>query len=104
MREVARIALATARGKTLDELTDEERAIIPHFRNPAAPSTSVASVVDAGVKIASQAPWFAETDEYLEYLGFDEATRRKLARARDEWRARQEELMRMQMALDASKQ
>ena len=73
---IAQMAQAIARGVSLDELTDEERAVIPHFKNPAMPS--VAATADAAVKIAGVRPSFAETDTFLEMIGFSQADVRRI--------------------------
>ena len=59
-----------------DELTDAEKSVIPHFRNPAMPSVAVTA--DAAVKIATNRPEFAQTDTYLEMLGFSQADIRRI--------------------------
>lgn len=73
---IAQIAQALARGVSLDGLTDEERSVIPHFKNPAMPSVSVTA--DAAVKIAGARQSFADTDVFLEMLGFDQADIRRI--------------------------
>ena len=73
---IAHMALAIAGDKTLDELTDEERNIAPHFKSPARPN--VAASADAATKIAGARPGFAETDVFLEMLGFDQADIRRI--------------------------
>ena len=84
LRTIALMAQAIARNVTLDELTDEERNVIAHFRNPAMPSVAVTA--DAAIKIASARQSFAETDTFLEMIGFDQADIRRIraqeARAR----------------------
>ena len=51
LRTIARMAQAIARSVTLDELTEEERDVIAHFKNPAMPSVAVTA--DAAIKIAT---------------------------------------------------
>ena len=84
LRTIALMALAVARNVTLDELTDEEKDIVAHFKNPAMPSVAVTA--DAAIKIAAARPAFAETDTFLEMIGFDQADVRRIraqeARAR----------------------
>ena len=72
MRKVALMALAIAGNKSMDDLTDEERDVMPHFLNPAMPS--LASTADAAVKIASADQSFAGTQVFYEMLGFDKPT------------------------------
>ena len=84
LRMIALMALAVARNVTLDELTDEEKDIVAHFKNPAMPSVAVTA--DAAIKIAAARQAFAETDTFLEMIGFDQADVRRIraqeARAR----------------------
>ena len=47
-----------------------------HFKNPAMPS--VAITADAAIKIASAREGFAETDTFLEMIGFDKAEVRRI--------------------------
>jgi hypothetical protein len=60
----------------LSELTDDQRDIIAHFKNPAMPS--IAMSADAAIKIASAREGFASTDTFLEMLGFDKASIRRI--------------------------
>lgn len=73
---IALMAQAIERNVGLGELTDEEREIMPHFKNPAMPSVSVTA--DAAIKIASARPEFASTDTFLEMIGFDQADVRRI--------------------------
>lgn len=73
---IAQMAQALARDVTPDELTEDERNVIPHFKNPAMPS--VASMTDAALKLASARAGFAETDVFLEMAGFDQADIRRI--------------------------
>lgn len=73
---IALMAQAIERNIGFDELTDEEREIMPHFKNPAMPSVSVTA--DAAIKIASARPEFASTDTFLEMIGFDQADVRRI--------------------------
>ena len=76
LRMIAMMALAIAQNKKLEELTDDEKAIVAHFKNPAMPS--VASTTDAAMKIASVRQGFADTDVFLEMVGFDQADIRRI--------------------------
>ena len=76
LKTIALMALAISQEKTLDELTDEERAIEAHFKNPAMPSVAVTA--DAAIKIASARQGFAQTDTFLEMIGFDQADIRRI--------------------------
>ena len=84
LRMIALMALAIANNCTIDELTDEQKSVIPHFKNPAMPSVAVTA--DAAIKIASARENFAQTDTFLEMIGFDQADIRRIraqeARAR----------------------
>jgi predicted Zn-dependent protease len=70
------MALAIANDTTLDGLSDGQKSVIPHFKNPAMPS--VAATADAAVKIASVRPGFAQTDVFLEMMGYDQADIRRI--------------------------
>ena len=76
LRMIALMALAIANECTIDELTDEQKSAIPHFKNPAMPSVAVTA--DAAIKIASARPNFAGTDTFLEMIGFDQADIRRI--------------------------
>lgn len=76
LRTIALMAQAIAGSTTMDALSDEQKAIVAHFRNPAMPS--VAATADAAVKIAGARPAFAGTDVFLEMLGFSPADIRRI--------------------------
>lgn len=76
LNTIAKMAMAIADGKTLDQLTDEQNDVIAHFKNPAMPSVSVTA--DAAIKIASVRPEFAGTDVFAEMIGFDQADIRRI--------------------------
>lgn len=76
LRLIGMMALAIANNVTLDELTDTQKNIMAHFRNPAMPSVAVTA--DAAIKIASARPEFAGTDTFLEMIGFDQADIRRI--------------------------
>ena len=76
LNAIAQMAQAIARNVTPDELTDEERDVMAHFRNPSMPSVS--SMADAALKIASMRSGFAGTDVFLEMTGFDQADIRRI--------------------------
>lgn len=76
LKTIAHMAQAVARNVTLAELTDEERDVVAHFRNPAMPSVAVTA--DAAIKIASARQEFASTDTFLEMIGFDQADIRRI--------------------------
>jgi hypothetical protein len=76
LKVIARMAQAIARNVRLEDLTDEERNIVAHFKNPAMPSVSMTA--DAAVKIVSTRQGFADTDVYLEMVGFDQADIRRI--------------------------
>lgn len=82
--QIIQMAMAIELDTTPDELGDEEKQVIAHFKNPAMPSVSVSA--DAAIKIASARDGFASTDVFLEMLGFDQADIRRVkaqeARAR----------------------
>lgn len=76
MRTIGLMALAIANNITLDGLTDTQKSIVAHFKNPAMPSVAVTA--DAAIKIASARPEFAGTDTFLEMIGFDQADIRRI--------------------------
>lgn len=76
LRTIALMALAIVKKTSLDALTAEDKAIVAHFKNPAMPS--VASTADAAIKIASARQAFANTDTFLEMIGFDQADIRRI--------------------------
>lgn len=76
LRNIALMGLAISHDMTEDELPEEQKAIMPHFRNPAMPSVAVTA--DAAVKIASSRQSFAKTDVFLEMLGFSPADVRRI--------------------------
>ena len=76
LRTIALMALAIANETTLEELDAEQRAVVAHFKNPAMPSVAVTA--DAAIKIASARQGFAETDTFLEMIGFDQADIRRI--------------------------
>lgn len=76
LRTIALMATATALNEPLEALTDEQKNVVAHFKNPAMPS--VAATSDAAVKIASTREGFSDTDVFLEMLGFDKADIRRI--------------------------
>ena len=76
LRSIIRMAQAVARNVPLSELTNAERDVVAHFKNPAMPSVAVTA--DAAIKIASARPEFAATDTFLEMIGFDQADIRRI--------------------------
>lgn len=84
LRTIALMATAIQYNVSLNELTDEQRDVVAHFKNPALPSVAVSA--DAAIKIASARDGFASTDTFLEMIGFDKADIRRIkaqeARAR----------------------
>lgn len=76
LRSIALMAIAIINGTNLDGLTDEQKDIVAHFKNPAMPSVAVTA--DAAIKIASARPNFAGTDTFLEMIGFDQADIRRI--------------------------
>lgn len=76
LRTIALMAMAIAQNKKIEELSEDEKAVIAHFKNPAMPN--IASTTDAAMKIASVRQSFAETDTFLEMVGFDQADIRRI--------------------------
>lgn len=76
LRNIALMMEAIAGNKSLEALTEDELDIVAHFKNPAMPS--VAITTDAAIKIASVREGFADTDTFLEMIGFDKAEVRRI--------------------------
>jgi len=76
LRTIALMALAIAQNKRVDELTEDEKDVVAHFKNPSMPSVAVTA--DAAIKVATSRPAFADTDTFLEMLGFDKADIRRI--------------------------
>lgn len=76
LRLIALMSQAIARDVTMAELTDEERSVVAHFKNPAMPSVS--ATTDAALKLATARAGFAQTDVFLEMIGFDQADIRRI--------------------------
>lgn len=76
LRNIALMMEAIAENKSLEALTEDELDIVAHFKNPAMPS--VAITTDAAIKIASVREGFADTDTFLEMIGFDKAEVRRI--------------------------
>lgn len=76
LRTIALMALAITYKTSLNGLTDEQKAVVAHFKNPAMPSVAVTA--DAALKIASTRQGFGDTDVFLEMIGFDKADIRRI--------------------------
>ena len=76
LRNIALMAQAIKNSVPLDDLTESQRDVMAHFKNPAMPS--VAATTDAAIKIASVRQEFGATDTFLEMIGFDKASIRKI--------------------------
>lgn len=76
LRTIALMAIAVHENISLDDLTEEQKDVVAHFKNPALPS--VAMTADAAIKIASARQGFAQTDTFLEMIGFDKADIRRI--------------------------
>ncbi len=76
MRNVALMAMAVEHNTTIDGLSEEQRSVMPRFRNPSMPN--LASTADAMTKIASVMEGFSGTSVFLEGMGFDESERARI--------------------------
>lgn len=76
LRVIAQMALAIRNNTNLANLDDGQRDVIAHFKNPAMPSVAVTA--DSAIKIASARQAFANTDTFLEMIGFDKADIRRI--------------------------
>lgn len=76
LRNIALMAQAIKAQIPLESLSEYQLDIMAHFKNPAMPS--VAASTDAAMKIVTARPEFAATDTFLEMIGFDKASIRKV--------------------------
>lgn len=76
LRVIAQMATAIKNNVSMDNLTDDQREVMAHFKNPAMPSVAVTA--DAAIKIASARAAFANTDTFLEMIGFSQADIRRI--------------------------
>lgn len=76
LRTIALMAMAITNGVSLDDLPTEQLNIVAHFKNPAMPSVAVTA--DAAIKIAAARQGFAQTDTFLEMIGFGPADIRRI--------------------------
>ena len=76
LKTIALMALAITNNTTIDELDEDQKDIVAHFKNPAMPSVAVTA--DAAIKITSARPEFGKTDTFLEMIGFDQADIRRI--------------------------
>lgn len=70
------MATAIANNISFDDLSEDQKDVVAHFKNPSMPS--IAMTADAAIKIASSRPEFASTDTFLEMIGFDKASVRRI--------------------------
>lgn len=87
LRNVALMAMAVAENKPIDELSDRQKSVMAHFKDPSMPS--IVSQADSMIKVAAADPSFAGTGVFYEQLGFDEATRRRIASEKEKQAAKQ---------------
>lgn len=76
LRNIALMALAIIDQTTIEDLDESKKSIVAHFKNPAMPSVAVTA--DAAIKIASARQSFAQTDAFLEMIGFSQADIRRI--------------------------
>lgn len=76
LRNIALMATAIVNEVSLNELTEEQKDVMAHFKNPSMPS--IAATADAAIKIASAREGFANTDTFLAMIGFDNAEIRRI--------------------------
>lgn len=63
-------------GVSIDQLDDDEYSVIADFADPSMPD--VVAQADAWQKLATAAPWIAETEEFLEGVGIPRAKRMRM--------------------------
>lgn len=76
LAEVAKMALLVATGRSYSDLTEEEKALTIHWRDPSMPS--IASLSDAMLKQAAIVDWLKDTTIFWEKLGYSEEQRMRL--------------------------
>lgn len=76
LRTIALMCMAILNNSRIEDLSEEQKDIVAHFKNPAMPSVAVTA--DAAIKIASARENFANTDTFLEMIGFDKADIRRI--------------------------
>lgn len=74
--QIAVMAQAIAEKKPISALDDDSRNVIAHFKNPT--MSSISAMADAAMKIAGTRPEFAQTDVFMEMVGFDQADIRRI--------------------------
>ena len=80
LRNVALMAMACAENTSVDGLSDNQRTVMAKFMKPSMPS--VVTQATAAESITRSAPWFAQSDEFLRMVGFDEPTIQTLRKFR----------------------
>lgn len=76
LHTIALMAQAIAGNTTVEQLSEEQRSVVAHFKNPSMPSVAVTT--DAAIKLASSRQGFAQTDVFLEMVGFAPADIRRI--------------------------
>lgn len=76
LRTIALMAMAITSGVSLEQLPTDQQNVVAHFKNPAMPSVAVTA--DAAIKIAAARQGFAQTDTFLEMIGFGPADIRRI--------------------------
>lgn len=76
LRNIALMAQAIVNNTDIDGLDQSQKEVIAHFKNPAMPNVAVTA--DAAIKIASARQGFANTDVFVEMIGFDKADIRRI--------------------------
>lgn len=76
LRTIILMATAIMNNEPFSSLTEQQKGVVAHFKNPSMPSVAVTT--DAAIKIASARQSFAETDTFLEMIGFSQADIRRV--------------------------
>lgn len=76
LKNIILMAQAINNNVSVNDLDENQKNVIAHFKNPSMPS--VAQTSDAATKIASVRSEFASTDTFLEMLGFSQADIRRI--------------------------
>lgn len=72
LRNVALLCMAIANNVAVADLSEDEKDVMAHFKDPATPS--VVSQADAATKMAAPDEGFAGSDVWYEMFGFDKPT------------------------------
>lgn len=76
LRRIGLMLLCIEQGKALSDLTDEERGLMVHMREPSTPTA--AAMADSALKATQAIEGYGKTDVCLERMNFDESERARI--------------------------